>query len=494
MNKEVIYIEPEDDITDIITKIENSKERIVALVPPKKATVFRSIVNIKLIAKAGATHEKKVVLVTTDPSVMKLAGAVKLPVTKNLQSAPSVPEASESSETGEGDASEKDAKTSETENAPEKNETLETEPNNAVGVTPVPSDTLFAENEDMKLSSDDEEVKEEKSEESPAPESDDKQERERKKAKKERGESSGNPVIDWIKNHRLVVALSGVGVVILIVALVWAFGIAPAATIEVGIRTTTSNFSESVTFTDKANEENASAGKFYLETKKIDTKSEVEFEATGKKNIGEKASGELVVYAYFKEAGQLPLNAGTIFTYDDKVSYISQNAAEIAWDGKSFSVCDNKNASASEQLQSGCQMSVRVAVVAESSGTAYNVSASRTGWSTVANVGVYSDKPMAGGTDKTVTVVQQSDIDAAKAKIETTGSTSNKDKLFASVDDGDFIIESSFKQTVSDAVSTPAVGEEVADGKKAKLTVTTTDMVYVIDRTKVEEFIAEKQN
>ena len=39
MNKDVIYIEPEDDITDIITKIKNSKERIVALVPSKKIEV-----------------------------------------------------------------------------------------------------------------------------------------------------------------------------------------------------------------------------------------------------------------------------------------------------------------------------------------------------------------------------------------------------------------------------------------------------------------------
>ena len=43
MNKDTIYIEPEDDITDIITKIENSKEKIVALVPPKKAGVFSTL-------------------------------------------------------------------------------------------------------------------------------------------------------------------------------------------------------------------------------------------------------------------------------------------------------------------------------------------------------------------------------------------------------------------------------------------------------------------
>ena len=101
MNKDVIYIEPEDDITDIITKLENSKEKIVALVPPKKAGVFRSIVNIKLIAKAGASAGKTVVLVTTDPSIVKLAAATRLPVTKNLQTAPVIPESTEGEEEAE---------------------------------------------------------------------------------------------------------------------------------------------------------------------------------------------------------------------------------------------------------------------------------------------------------------------------------------------------------------------------------------------------------
>ena len=93
MNKDVIYIEPEDDITDIITKIENSKEKIVALVPPKKAGVFRSVVNIKLVSKVGATAEKTIVLVTTDPSIVKLAAATRIPVTKNLQTPPAIPTA-----------------------------------------------------------------------------------------------------------------------------------------------------------------------------------------------------------------------------------------------------------------------------------------------------------------------------------------------------------------------------------------------------------------
>ena len=74
MNKDVIYIEPEDDITDIITKIENSKEKIVALVPPKKAGVFRSAVNIKLMAEdSSATQEMEL----TDTYIKHLEETIK---------------------------------------------------------------------------------------------------------------------------------------------------------------------------------------------------------------------------------------------------------------------------------------------------------------------------------------------------------------------------------------------------------------------------------
>ena len=91
MNKDVIYIEPEDDITDIVTKIENSKEHIVAIVPPKKADILHSSINIKLMDKAGKNADKKLVLVTTDTVIIKHAASVKMPITKDLQSAPVVP-------------------------------------------------------------------------------------------------------------------------------------------------------------------------------------------------------------------------------------------------------------------------------------------------------------------------------------------------------------------------------------------------------------------
>ena len=99
---------------------------------------------------------------------------------------------------------------------------------------------------------------------------------------------------------------------------------------------------------------------------------------------------------------------------------------------------------------------------------------------------------MSGGSDKTVTVVQQSDIDEALKKISTENESVNKEKLISSLDEDAFAIDSSFKQTVGDPVSTPKVGEEVESGKKAKLSVTTTDTIFVIDETKLKEFIKEK--
>ena len=88
MNKDVIYIEPEDDITDILEKIKKTKNKIVALVPPKKAGVLRSAVNIKLIAKTAARSNKTTVLISSDESLMKLAMAANIPVAKTLQSKP----------------------------------------------------------------------------------------------------------------------------------------------------------------------------------------------------------------------------------------------------------------------------------------------------------------------------------------------------------------------------------------------------------------------
>ena len=477
MNKDVIYVEPEDDITDIILKIENSKEKIVALVPPKKAGVFRSVVNIKLIAKSGTTSGKKIVLVTVDPSILRLAAAARIPVTKNLQTAPTIPEV-----TADSDAVKHETLVEESDGTVETEEDVkELVGGDKDADKDAKDDAKEAEGKDTKESGDEDD------------DEDDDEEEDTKKAKKnsrkDAGKSGGNKIIEWIKTHKKLAIAGGIGIVALIILLVWAFAIAPAATVTVGVRTTTNPFSESVTFTDKMTDENVEEGKFYLEEKKLESVQEVEFEATGKKNVGEKAAGEVVVYTYFKNKGSVPVESGSKFTFSG-MNFVADNGVTLSWDGEDVKACEN-NGEASA-ITSGCLIYGRVKVTAEDSGAKYNVAPSNTGWNTTASVGVYSDKAMTGGTDKMISIVQQADIDKAKEALSAANENENKAKLLETVSEDALVINSSFEQKTGDAISTPGVGEEVKEGEKAKLKAVTTAKIDSIDKTKVIEYITKK--
>ena len=488
MNKDVVYIEPDEDITDIISKIKGSKSKIVALVPPKKAGVFRSIVNIKLIAKTATSLKKTVVLVTTDASVIKLAAATKMPVTKDLQSAPTIPETSdEIEETEEVDV---DDDAEETEEELDSNDTKDTDDSSESDSPdkPVKEDDL-----------DDQDIEENDSKDDTETSSDDKSTKPSKKLeKKSTGKlaASNNPFLRWIGMHKKLTSGIGVGVILLIFAMVWAFGIMPAVTITLKLETTKGNFSENITFTDKLADENIDEGKFYIEEKKIESKSEVEFEATGQKNVGEKATGTIRVTHYFpldEEGGKVTIANGATFT-NSGLTYTVTAGATISWDGDLTAIAkDCENSATAGWRARGCAVSANVTVAANESGAKYNIASTSSGWSSsVGGLDVITNNAMTGGSDKTVTVVQQSDIDKAMQNISTEDNSDNKQKLLDSLSEGQFAIESSYKQVASDPVSTPEIGKEVEEGKKAKLAVTTTSTIFVIDETKLKEFITKK--
>ncbi|MDX1765691.1 MAG: hypothetical protein R3313_01930, partial [Candidatus Saccharimonadales bacterium] len=92
--KDVIYIDIEDEITGIISKMKASKSKIVALVLPKRSTVLNSVVNLKLLKRASEDSGKNFVLITNERSINSLAGGLDLFVAKNLHSKPEIPETS----------------------------------------------------------------------------------------------------------------------------------------------------------------------------------------------------------------------------------------------------------------------------------------------------------------------------------------------------------------------------------------------------------------
>ena len=461
MNKDVVYIEPEDDITDIIARVKTAKQKLVALVPPKKIGVLRSAVNTKLIAKAARLSNKVVVIVTTDSSLIKLAAAAQIPVAKNLQSRPKLPSEiiREEKASGEQFIDEKDY------------DDEEVDPEAALNTSKNAAAVKSPKKADQEITSDDIEKDEQKQ---------DKSDKSKKFDKK--------GVIPNLEKYRKWIILGVSAFVVLVVFLVWAFVFAPAADIAVAIRTTANNFSENVSFTTKSGNENTASGIFLLEQKKVEKTSSVEFTATGQKNIGEKAKGVLTLTATFgTETAEAVISAkeGATFSYGDLKYTLTKSV--------NFHIDEEDNCTVTQLRNRTCTITATAEVIATESGENYNIGPHDSGWTSPVNdITAKNDVAFAGGTTNMVTVVSEQDFNTAKEKLVNQGREDGKAELVKQFGDDMITIESSLEVSTSDPKSTPAVGEEVKSGVTPKVEATTTYTMYAVDKTKVEEFIKEK--
>lgn len=77
---EILYLEPDEEITSVIDKLKGLPGKSVALVLPKNAQLAASVVNLKLLKREAQRLEKKVSIVTQDKVGTSLAGQVGIPV------------------------------------------------------------------------------------------------------------------------------------------------------------------------------------------------------------------------------------------------------------------------------------------------------------------------------------------------------------------------------------------------------------------------------
>lgn len=474
MNKEVIYLEPEDDITDILTKLQRAEQKLVALVPPKKAAMFHSAVNMKLVARAAKESKKVAVVVTTDPAVVKLAMAAQIPVAKNLQSRPVIPTpemvknasadeqvidedlADNPEKAGKGDKN--GAKTA------GKAAESASKPRAAKG-----ADVLDLNEDALEKGS--------------------------KDAKKPKNKDKNAQNLSKFAKYRKWIIIGSVAAVLVIVFGVWALVFAPAAKITVAMHTSSSNFSEPVSFTTDQAAENLEEGKFYVEKQTYDEEFTADVSPTGKEDRGERATGKIVLSYTFTgrkepDGFSFDIPNGTEFVADNGLTYHSTAAGNIAWNGDFPITCDSgtvRNAS------STCTLSATVPVEASASGEEYNIS-SNSKWNTYGNgIAVANSGAISGGTTHDVTVLSSADVDRKKEELMSDHAESGKEKLFADLDREKYvIIEASYGSEATDTTAKPAVGEEVNDGDKPTVTVKASYYVYVIPKDKVAEFIDKK--
>lgn len=473
MNKDVIYIEAEDDITDIISKIEASKERIVALVPPKNSGILKSIVNIKLILKSGQSLGKNIVLVTTEESIIKLAAVVKLPVTKNLQSAPSIP--TEKTEEIEENTSK--------EEVVEEKSVIKVTDNAKEDVKPEENEEESYVDKITQLANEKAKEKEEKTE--------DKKSKEKSK-KAEKTEKTSNPFINWLKVYKKWLIIGFLTIAVATLVAIWAFVIAPSVNIEVDIRTTSANFSESISLVSDKTLVDTDNGVFLIEEIKNEETEIIEVEATGEKNVGEKASGVITLTIYLDPYDSTSLNAGspvvvdglTFYTVEDVLFYVDDNTTS----------CQNKN-KLSELQSKGCLLYEDVDVIAAEAGIKYNIAAASNWKTNNASIGAFSSTNMTGGTDSIVKIVSEEDINKAKKEFEESQKKiqiETETKLINKAGTDKFRIPSTFEQTITIKSVTPEINSEIENEEKIKIEFVTSSTVKSIDEVRLKEFITLK--
>lgn len=434
MQKDVVYIDVEDDITAIVGKLKASKHKIVALVPPKRIGVLQSAVNLRLLARAAEQNDKRLVIITGNQALSGLAASAAIPVAKNLQSKPELAEIA-ALEVDDGEDVIDGATLPVGDHAKQAGEP---ESDVVSGDTAVPASIAAASTH-------------------PA-----------KNAKKSAKKGPKVPNFDTFRKKLVIGCVAGV---LLIGFLVWAIVFAPHAKIILLARTTDASVSQQVQLSTTA-ESSAANTTLRVDQKQVRKDVSVDFEATGKKNVGETAEGSIVMTtcAGFSTPASIP--AGTTVSSGDN-NYTTTSAGNFAPDG----------------IGNGCinYVTGSVGITASKQGASSNVD---NGTFSVAEYGSVSGTGSAtGGTDKTVAIVSQADVDKAKKAAESeVNSDELKKELSNQFGDSYTVIDDTYQLDMSDVKSNPAVGQEAENGK-ATYAGSATATVYAVSNDELGNYL-----
>ena len=425
MNKDVIYIDVEDDVTAIIGKVKDSKEKVVALVPPKRTGVLQSAVNLRILQRTAKTAGKHIVLITNDQSLIPLAAGASIPVAKNLQTKPEIPEIAALKVDDDDDIIDGSQ-------------------------LPVGEHAATAVTSPKRIPVNSSADSDKKPYASPP----------------KTGESPRKPKaagkVPNFNSFRKRLILIIVGVVLLIGFLVWAIFFAPRATVEITAKTSKENISTSVTLGQTLTTD---ASKGTIKAVQVEEPQEVgvDFQATGTQEQGEAAGGKMTLTK--SSPGSKTIALGTGFSNGD-CTFVTRSEATVpgatpgGWNGSGFSTIPG---------------TVDVQVKATAIGEQCNLS-SRTYQSTESGISA-KGSDMTGGSKKTLKIVTQEDVQKASEQLAQQNSGNVKAKLEAKFGKGVKAIDSSFRTLKADTTSTPQVGQEATSGT-AKLT---SSVVYAMN-------------
>jgi hypothetical protein len=450
MNKDVIYIDVEDDITAVIGKVKDSKEKIVALVPPKRIGILQSAVNLRLLARAATQNNKRLVLISNNPALTALSAAAKIPVAKNLQSKPELAEISALSVDDDDDIIDGSQLSV--------GELAKTADTSALGAAALVSPLNSA-------------IKANAAEEIPhamPPLAG--QPLKKSKAK------GGVKVPNFSKfRKRLILAIGGG--ILLIAFLVWALFFAPTATVIITARTTDSSANAKISLGDSL-ATSMSANTLKTVTQQIQKSVSVPITPTGSKQIGNKATGTMKLSRTSVSSTPITVPSGTSFTSSDNHAFVSTQDATL--NGTTIG-------------PGGIvQDSATVNVVASDVGADYNLSA-RSYQSNVGGINA-DGSDMAGGSSQTVPVVSSDDVQKATDQLNQQNTDDLNKQLTAKFNDTFVVLGQTFKVDTGKPQVTPGVDQQVPAGSSAALTTTVTYSLSGVAKADIGSFLDDYFN
>jgi len=423
-DKDTIYIDIDDEITGIIDKLNASPGKVVALVLPKRAAVFQSIVNMKLLKRAADESKKHLVLITSEAGLLPLAGAAGVHVAKTLTSKPSIPLAPQAFDDGE----EMVAETDEPEEI-----TTETAGDQPVGTLAGLGAAAAADDvETVEL--DDDETPEDvaatpKSKDFAPP---------TKKNKKLK--------VPNFERFRLLLVVGALVLLLLIAGLIFALTALPKATINVKTDATNVPVNLNVNLATDTSSADPTSNTIPAKLESQVKTYTQQVPTTGQKNEGNKASGTVTITNCGPSDETIP--AGTGFSANGN-TYISQDDVSVPQSSYSFGgqKCHNDG-------------KATVNATAQSGGSSYNLPSGAS--MSIASQPAYTTATsgsISGGTDNVVQVVNQNDIATAKSKISTNNDTTQKQALANQLQqEGYYAITSTFSSGTPNITSSPDVG------------------------------------
>ena len=446
MNKDVIYIDVEDDITAIIGKVKSAKQKIVALVPPKRVGVLQSAVNLRLLARAASHVDKRLVLITNNQALIALSAAAKIPIARNLQTKPELAEipvlAIDDGEDVIDGANLPIGELAQTADMPAMVPVVNNSRDAAVSAVEK-DDTSYA----------------------PPPVAG---------ARPVKPKSKKGSKVPNFNTFRKRLFLIIVGAILLIGFLVWALFFAPRATIVVSANTTSATVDEDIQLVTSG-ESSFDESRLRAVRQEQTEEMTVDFEPTGKKEVGEKATGTMRITRTSVSSNATTVPAGTSFT-SGNITFISTESATLSGTtiGPSGIVQD----------------SATVRVEAAEIGAEYNLSA-RSYESSVSGTDA-EGSAMNGGSSREVTIVSAEDVQRATDQLSQQTDDSVRGSLRDAFQDDAVVISESYRQDRGEVTASPAVGQEATE--TATLRSEMTYSLMAVLRSDLNEFLDDALN